>query len=107
MVAVSNCRGRPPAGSQLCLTRVDCHTILEWTCWVCGKIPSALERERARAHQIGETETEPGIRNRVGSTGIKSLGCTTRPRTLLVGLLRMIALLRLDCRNGRSPESED
>ena len=37
--------------------RVD----LELTCWVCGTNSSALERERARAHQIGEpelTETE-------------------------------------------------
>ena len=31
-------------------------TILQLTCWVRGSNPSTLERERAQAHQIGESK---------------------------------------------------
>ena len=34
----------PPA--QRCLTRVDCHTILNLTCWCCGHNPQALVAQR-------------------------------------------------------------
>jgi len=38
------------------LPRVDFHTILKLTCWVRGTNSSSLDRERARAHQIGEPD---------------------------------------------------
>jgi hypothetical protein len=38
------------------------YDIAEWTCWVCGTDPSTLDRERARAHQIGEPkQTETAV----------------------------------------------
>ena len=37
-----------------CAQGARSQTILKLTCWVCGTNSSTLERERARAHQIGE-----------------------------------------------------
>ena len=44
------------SSGKTCLTWVDYQTILKLTCWVCGTNSSTLERERARAHKIGEPE---------------------------------------------------
>ena len=43
-------------GPCAALLRVDCQTILELTCFVCGTTPSTMERGRARAPQIGGHE---------------------------------------------------